>query len=204
MTALEARHLSAHTLKTYRDGVTAFLDWCADQGRPPALDQPAVTAFTSWLLGRRAANTAHSRQVAVRRFSRWLARKEIIPADRLAGMENVKTGEPALRPLSDEQLTALFRACKGKEFADVRDMALLRLMAETGLRASEAAALTLPGLDVRARTAVVWRGKGSKGDRRLRRGDSRRDERLPARQAAAQARRPGCAMARPGSARAAL
>lgn len=163
MDELEARNLSPNTRKTYRDGVTAFLRWAEAEGREPALDQPAVIAFTAAVLGtsERAAATAHSRQVAVRRFSKWLAKKEIIPADLLQGIEAVSVGESALRPLSDEQLAALFRACAGKDFTSRRDRALIRLMCETGLRASEAAGLQLADVDQRARTVAV-RGKGGK------------------------------------------
>ena len=39
--------------------------------------------------------------------------------------------------LTDDQLRLLIKACTGKELMDRRDEAIVRLMAETGLRAGE-------------------------------------------------------------------
>jgi integrase/recombinase XerD len=44
-----------------------------------------------------------------------------------------------------------------------RDEALVRLMLETGARAGEVVAMTMPDLDLIAGTAVIRRGKGGKG-----------------------------------------
>ena len=43
--------------------------------------------------------------------------------------------------LTDEQLRRLIKACQGKSLQDRRDEAIVRLMAETGMRAGEVLAL---------------------------------------------------------------
>lgn len=123
---LEAERKSPHTLKTYIDGVLHFLAWCDRENRPAVLDEATVVDWINSLhhAGRSPA-TAVSRQAAVRRFSKWLARKGHIDADLLRDLDRPKLDEPAVIPLSDEQLRALLATCKGKQFHDVRDRAMI-------------------------------------------------------------------------------
>ena len=53
--------------------------------------------------------------------------------------------------LTDEQLRLLIKACAGKELIDRRDEAIVRLMAETGLRAggSEGGLMAVAGWSTR-------------------------------------------------------
>ena len=109
--------------------------------------------------------TARSRQLAVRRFSAWLAAEGEIPADELARMSPPKLYAKAVDPLSDEQLVSMLAACKGPELRDKRDEAIIRLMTETGARAGEILALQMADVDLTAGMAVIHRGKGGKGRR---------------------------------------
>ena len=61
--------------------------------------------------------------------------------------------------LTDDQLKALFAVCSGKDFADRRDNAILRLFADTGVRLAEMANLTVHDVDLDEQIAVVL-GKG--------------------------------------------
>jgi integrase/recombinase XerD len=160
---LRGERKSAQTVKTYTDGVRGFLSWCARNGIEPALDRPTVDKFVSALLdGGAEAATARSRQLAVRRFSAWLADEGEIPADRLAGMSPPKLDAKVVPVLSDDQLRAMLTACKGPRMMDKRDEALIRFMAETGARAGEVLALGTGDVNLGAGTAVVRRGKGGK------------------------------------------
>jgi integrase len=68
--------------------------------------------------------------------------------------------------LGDEATGRLLDACRGTEFVQVRDTAIIRLLYNTGARLSEVAGLTLDDLDLDHDT-VVYHGKGAK-DRRVR------------------------------------
>jgi integrase len=57
----------------------------------------------------------------------------------------------------------LIKSCNGKEFMDRRDEAIVRLMAETGLRAGEVIGMQLADVDLQQGRAIVRRGKGGKG-----------------------------------------
>lgn len=62
-------------------------------------------------------------------------------ADPLAGLKPPKLDSKVIPVLSDQQLRALLAACQGPALSDRRDEALVRLLAETGLRAGETVAL---------------------------------------------------------------
>lgn len=161
---LSAERKSPQTRKTYGDGVRAFLRWCAAMGRSPALDRPTVNAFVSALLdGGAEAATARSRQLAVRRFSAWLADEGEIEADQLQTLKPPKLDHKIVQELDDDQLRALIKACKGNDLRDRRDEAIVRFMAETGARAGEVVGMSVADVNLKQGTAVVRRGKGGKG-----------------------------------------
>jgi site-specific recombinase XerD len=160
---LRGERKAAQTMKSYAIGVRLFLAWCEREGIGPALDRPTVDKWVASLLdGGAEPATARSRQLAVRRFSAWLAAEGEIPGDQLAHMSPPKLDVKAVPVLSDEQLRAMIAACKGPRMMDKRDEALIRFMAETGARAGEVLALQLGDVNLQAGTAVIRRGKGGK------------------------------------------
>lgn len=161
---LRAERKSTQTVKTYGDGVRRFIAWCTQNDIAPDLDRRTVNAFVSGLLDAGAeAATARSRQLSLRRFSAWLHEEGEIPEDRLANLKPPKLDSKIVPELSEEQLKALIKACKGNEFWERRDEAIIRLMIETGARAGEVISMQLDDVDLRAGMAVIRRGKGGKG-----------------------------------------
>jgi len=161
---LRAERKSPATLKSYGDGVRAYLSWAADNGHPAVLDRPTVNAFVAYLLDAGAqASTARSRQLAVRRFSSWLADEGEQSSDPLLGLKAPKLDTKVVHPLTDDQIRALLKACAGPEMFARRDEAIIRLMVETGARAGEVVAMNVTDVDLRAGIATITRGKGGKG-----------------------------------------
>lgn len=163
---LRAERKSRETIKSYVTGVTQFLDWCVATDTAPALERRTVGAWIAAVLDEGAeAATARARQLAVRRFSTWLVEEDEIPRDELLGIKPPKLDTKVVTPLTAEQIAALIEACRGKEFRERRDEAIVRVMLETGSRASEVVGMTVSGTDVRAGSALIVRGKGGKGRR---------------------------------------
>lgn len=162
--SLRAERKAVSTVKSYGDGVRGFLTWCQANGHTPALDKALVNGFTASLLeAGREATTVRSRQLGLRRFAAWLVDEGEIPADPLLGLKAPKLDAKVIEPLTTDQLKALLKACAGSDMRDRRDEAIIRFMLETGTRAGECVALTVPDVDLMAGTAVVRRGKGGKG-----------------------------------------
>jgi integrase/recombinase XerD len=164
ITHMQAERKSPHTIRTYTAGVAAFRRWCVTSGVEPALDRATVEKFTAALLDAGAeAATALSRQRGVRRFSAWLADEGEIPRDELAGMKPPKLDEKVPEELTEAQVKAMLATCGSKEFHDIRDEAIIRLMTESMVRASELLGMLTDEVDIRGGSALVRRGKGGKG-----------------------------------------
>ena len=164
ITHMQAERKSPHTIRTYTAGVAAFRRWCISSGVAPALDRATVEKFTAALLDAGAeAATALSRQRGVRRFSAWLAAEGEIPADQLAGMKPPKLDEKMPQELTGAQVTAMLATCGTKDFHDIRDEAIIRLMVESMVRASELLGMLTAEVDIRGGSALVRRGKGGRG-----------------------------------------
>jgi site-specific recombinase XerD len=159
--ALRAERKSPQTIKSYGDAVRAFLRWCDERGHSPALGRELMKRFVADLLDAGAeAATARARQLGVRRFSAWLTEEGEIDDDPLLGLKAPKLDAKVTDSLTDDELRRLLKACGGKEFRDRRDEAIVRLMAETGMRAGEVVGLVVDDVDLIRGLATVRRGKG--------------------------------------------
>jgi site-specific recombinase XerD len=162
--SLAAEHKSPQTIKSYGDSVRGFIRWCHDNGHTPALDRKLVQGFIAALLaGGAEPATARARQLGIRRFSAWLAEEDEIDTDPLLGLKPPKLDTKVTQSLTDDELRRLIKACNGKDFRDRRDEAIVRLMAETGIRAGEVIAMTVADLDPVKGMAIIRRGKGGRG-----------------------------------------
>jgi len=163
---LRAERKSPQTVKSYGDGVRAYLTWVTATDRVPQMDRHQVREFVDALLTAGARpSTAVSRQLAVRRYSAWLTEEGEQGADPLLGLKAPRLDKPVVEPLSDDDLRSLLKACKGPDLRDKRDEAIVRLMYTTGARAGEVANLETGDLNLRDTppTTVIRRGKGGKG-----------------------------------------
>ncbi len=147
--ALRAERKSPATIKVYGDAGRAFLRWCDQHGHSPALDRDLMKAFVAYLLEAGAEpSTDRSRQLGMRRFSAWLEEEGEIDEDPLLGLKAPKLDTKVTDSLSEDELRKLVKACGGKDFRDRRDEAIIRLMAETGMRAGEVCGLVVDDVDV--------------------------------------------------------
>lgn len=162
--SLRAERKSPATVASYSEGVLAFLRWANAAKAAPELTKTNLQAFTADLLdGGAQAATARARHMALRRFAAWLADEGEIETNPLLGVKPPRLDSKVVDALTDEQLRLLIKACAGKDLIDRRDEAIVRLMAETGLRAGEVIALQISDVDLQHGRAIVRRGKGGKG-----------------------------------------
>jgi integrase/recombinase XerD len=164
MLHLRAERKSEQTIKSYGLGVRLYLAWCTQDASCVPLSRRSLAAWVAQLLDQGAeASTAVARQLAVRRFSAWLAAEGEIERDDLLGVKPPKVDTKVTESLTDDQLKMLIKACAGREFRDRRDEAIIRLMAESALRSEELLSMTIPDTDLAHGVAIVRRGKGGKG-----------------------------------------
>ena len=162
--ALKSARRSPSTLKIYLSSIRLYLQWCADKGHPAQIARGQVSAWIAGMLDDGAQpTTAAARLAGVRQFSKWLAAEGEIDSDPLLRLNAPKGDMPITPVLTDDELRALIKACQGQTLRDRRDEAIVRLMAETGMRAGELIALELDDVDLTRGLAMIRRGKGGKG-----------------------------------------
>lgn len=162
--ALKAARRSASTLKIYLSSVDQYLRWCTDNGHPLQIDRGQVSAWIAHILeGGAQPSTAAARLAGVRQFSKWLAAEGEIESDPLLRLNAPKGDMPITPVLSEDELKTLIKTCQGNRLRDRRDEAIVRLLAECGMRASELIGLELDDIDLVRGLAVIRRGKGGKG-----------------------------------------
>ena len=89
-------------------------------------------------------------------FFSWLEDEDYIVKSPVRKIKRVKTAVKAKEALSDEELEALRDSCDSK-----RDLAMVDLLASTGMRVGELIRLDIDDVDIQGRECVVT-GKGNK------------------------------------------
>ncbi|HEX7491191.1 MAG TPA: tyrosine-type recombinase/integrase [Candidatus Limnocylindrales bacterium] len=158
----EADNLAPKTLRTYEEAVALLGRFLVDRAMPtePAgIRREHVEAFIADQIARWRPNTARNRYLSLKRFFDWLAQEELTEASPMLRMRPPRVPEEPVPLLGEDAVRALLRACEGRLFNDRRDVALIRLLLDSGARRSEIAGLTVDAIDLREKTATVM-GKG--------------------------------------------
>ena len=162
--SLEATNRSPRTVETYTDSVRTLHGFLAAGGDAPPISKVNATHLRGFLvdqLARNSSATAHLRYRALVRFFKFLVEEEEIAQNPMARVEAPRVTPKEIPVLSIEQIRSLLAGCSSKRFEDLRDQAIIRLLADTGMRKSELMSLTLDDLDLEKREMRVF-GKGRK------------------------------------------
>ena len=162
---LRAENKAQTTFANYTASVDRYIRWRTDRGENPRVDRRLVTEWVAELLARGLEPaTARARQLAVRRFRPWMDGEDTIDyTDQLLGIKPPKLSEKLIQPLTDVQLRIMIAACEGKGLRDRRDEAIIRLMAETGMRAGEVVALQMSDVNMSAGVISIRKTKSGRG-----------------------------------------
>jgi site-specific recombinase XerD len=161
---LEAQNKSPRTIQTYLEAITRLDTFLAAEGRPREVDRLGredIEAFIAEVLRTQSPATASNRYRALQSFFRWAIEEEEIERSPMARMKPPKVPEKPVPILREADKRALLKACEGRDFADLRDGAIIRLLLDTGMRREELARLAVDDLDLRDKSVRVV-GKGGK------------------------------------------
>lgn len=161
---LRAENRSPNTLKTYSIGLQQLAVYLAAQGMPqhPAgISREHIESWVTDLLARRSATTARSYLAAVQTWFRWLVDEGELPSNPTARIKlpTVKESPPPV--LTEDQCRALFKACQGRDFFARRDLAIITLLLDTGIRVGECAGLLTANVHLDQQLILVL-GKGNR------------------------------------------
>ena len=164
---LKSEGRAERTISTYLNALRRLDVFLADRGMPRELRGIRREHLEAWIadmLERNQAGTVSIAFRSVRPFFRWLVDEDEI--DR-SPMDKMKTPTPPLNPpavLKDDEIARLLAVCKGGDFIGRRDLAILSLMLDTGIRRGELAGLRVGDLNLGQMVAFV-EGSTSKSRR---------------------------------------
>jgi site-specific recombinase XerD len=146
------------------DSLRLFVDFLVERGMPTAVEaisREHVEEFLADQLRRWKPATAHVRYNGLRGFFKWALEEDEIATSPMLRIKAPRVPEQPPEVLSDDDLRKLLKTCEGRDFDSRRDMAILRLLIDTGLRRAELAGLKLDDLDLDLNVAAVV-GKGNR------------------------------------------
>jgi len=162
--ALQAQNKSPKTILTYFGAISRLDEFLASAGMPRVISllrHEHIESFIASVLETQAAATASNRYRAIKSFFAWCVDDGEIEHSPMDRMKPPRVPEPATPVIPREDLTRLVAQCRGSDFRDLRDMAIIRLFIDTGMRRAELAGLSVDDVDLKDRTAKVM-GKGRK------------------------------------------
>jgi site-specific recombinase XerD len=162
--SLRAANKSPKTVATYSEAADQLLAFLKQSGMPTEaskITREHVEAFIERLVETKAPATANNRYRALTALFNFLVDWGELTVSPMAKMKPPRVPDVPVPVISDDDLRKLLTACEGKRFEDRRDMAVLRLFLDSGMRLSELTNLKVSDVDLDARVAVVM-GKGSR------------------------------------------
>lgn len=161
--SLLAENKAERTIKTYMEALGLFGTFLAEQGMPTditGIHREHIEAFLADLLARsQKPATAANRYRSLQSFFKWASEEGEIRESPMKNMKPPHVPEAPPDVLTEDQLRRILKTCDGKSYEDRRDMAILRLLIDTGMRRSKIAGLKVEDVDIDHNVARVM-GKG--------------------------------------------
>lgn len=166
------RGLAPLTLEAYGRDLRTFLGWLQDHlARRPAIEDLAALdarSFRAFMARRRRAEI-ESRSIArcmsaLRQWFRWLEAEGFVRSRAVFTVSLPKVARSLPRPLTRDKAAALVadEMAASLDWVEARDLAVLLLLYGSGLRISEALAITRREAPVDGREVLRVVGKGGK------------------------------------------
>jgi len=163
----QARELSKHTLRFYREFLRTFIEYCNVnsfrfiQEITPDFLRRYFLAFSET----HNPGGVHGAYRTLRAFFHWLANEEVMAPEWKNPMRKVKAPKVVLEPLepiSIEDVRALINTCQRGNFIGERDGAIFLFLLDTGARAQELCNTNIKEIDLNTGAVMIRYGKGGK------------------------------------------
>jgi site-specific recombinase XerD len=158
MLHLKSEGRAERTIITYLNALRRLNAFLADRGMPRELRAIRREHLEAWIVDMLERNQPGTVSIAfrsVRPFFKWLV--DVDEVDRNP-MEKMKAPAPPVNPpsvLTDDEIGRLLATCKGTDFLSRRDLAILSLLLDTGIRRGELAGLRVGDLNLGQMVAFI-------------------------------------------------
>lgn len=150
--ALDQEEKAPGTIRSYTDSVRMLAEWLDRHGLATGVEDIETEHIRGYLAARKEATSAGNAAKDFRNlrvFFAWCVKEDERslpnPMDRVG---KIKVAAKAHPIFTDDELTALIVACSGPDFESKRDLAIIRILIDNGVRVSGLAGLRYtPGDD---------------------------------------------------------
>ena len=154
---LQTANRSPHTITNYRADLRAFTRFVGEKMPVENLSRQAVQNYLASLDGK-AATTRARHQASVKSFLKWCHAQGHINRDPTASLPTIRVPQPYPRAVDDNSIQRVLDAIPADH---LRDRLLFTLIAETGIRISEALTIYREDINLTADDEkIAIRGKG--------------------------------------------
>jgi site-specific recombinase XerD len=160
---LRVRNRSPKTIESYIDTANQFVRFLAGRGMPQlagSVTREHIEMYLEYLQVWAAPATVAGRHRSLRQFFVYLVDEGECATNPMDRIKAPAVPEQEVPVLHDDEIGRLLQTAKGSTFTDRRDLAILRLFLDTGMRLAEMAALRVRDLDLRTNTVFIELGKG--------------------------------------------
>lgn len=145
---LRARNLAEQTIKTYSTAGQRLRAFLIHYEQPDAEARPAPQSLEDihrehlavWIkheIDSTSSASANVRFRPMKTFFNWLVDEEELDRSPMRTMQPPDAGEKEVPVLREGALKALIKVCSGKDLAARRDLAIIMIFIDTGMRLSE-------------------------------------------------------------------
>ena len=156
-----ASNLTPGTIGFYGDKLPAFCAWLTAHQltHVDQIDAATLRAFFIALKEGHSDGGVDAYWRAVSAFLGFLERDDALAANPLRKLRRPKVDTPLLPPIPLDVIRALVTACRGTTVRDRRDIAIIHVLLDTGLRAGELLNLNVSDVDLESGTVHVRKAK---------------------------------------------
>lgn len=165
---LSRKGKSQHTIAAYRRSVEHFARWCVQVAEVlPAVGKTIPRDVRDWKahqqqVEKAAPATINQRLAGLAQFFDWARRQNLIDIDPTEDIETLRRPVRQPQSLDPRDLRRLLREAS----VDVRNYAIIEMLAGTGLRVGELLALQIGDIALNPRSGVVIVRRGKQGNYR--------------------------------------
>jgi site-specific recombinase XerD len=165
LTDCKARHLSLCTVKFYRDYLSSFLSYaesCAISNIQD-IESDFIRSYILVFSEQHNEGGVHAAFRSIRAFFHWVEKEELMSVDWKNPIKKVRAPhlpKQIIEPVQLEDVNSLIQTCKGDNFFDKRDKAIIFFLLDTGARAKEVCNIDLQDVELSSGQVTIRHGKG--------------------------------------------
>ena len=160
--SLRAANKSPKTVAIYGDAARSMIEFFVAGGMPTdatKVRREHIETYIEDQIAKWRPATANQRYRSLIQFWKYLEEEGEIRTSPMSRMKPPRVPEALVPVVGEDDLKKLVGACEGKHFDDRRDMAMIRVLIATGMRAGELTGMRVADLDRDTQVAFVV-GKG--------------------------------------------